>query len=112
MQKKLFEFGDLFWVPEFYHAFLRRFMGALYKVFGYHRLWLPELNRFINKAGGTVMDPCAGSGYVNELLMKELNKKDLRFYLSDFMIDNVLPATLLRKGAAAALKQYPAPLRR
>ena len=87
MQKKLFEFGDLFWVPEFYHAFLRRFMGALYKVFGYHRLWLPELNRFINKAGGTVMDPCAGSGYVNELLMKELGKKDLRFYLSDFMID-------------------------
>ncbi len=33
---------------------------------------LAGVNRFINKAGGTVMDPCAGSGYVNELLMKEL----------------------------------------
>lgn len=87
MQKKLFEFGDMFWVPEFYHAFLRRFMGALYKVFGYHKLWLPELTTFIEKAGGKVLDPCAGSGYVNELLMKEMDNKNVKFYLSDFMID-------------------------
>ncbi|MEG3765486.1 hypothetical protein [Alteromonas sp. 14N.309.X.WAT.G.H12] len=87
MQKKLFEFGDLFWVPEFYHAFLRRFMGALYKLMGYHKLWLPELKAFISKAGGTVLDPCAGSGYVNELLVKEMDNDGVKFYLSDFMID-------------------------
>ena len=86
MQKKLFEFGDLFWVPEFYHAFLRRFMGALYKIFGYHKLWMPELNAFIEKSGGKVLDPCAGSGYVDALLIKEMKQQDLQFYLSDFMI--------------------------
>tara|TARA_Y100000780_G_scaffold196518_2_gene186634 strand:+ start:142267 stop:143058 length:792 start_codon:yes stop_codon:yes gene_type:complete len=84
-----FEFGDLSSVPAFYHQFLREFMSKIYFVFGIHKLWRKEISEFVERQGAeSIHDPCAGSGYVNQLIFESLDKNlGAKFYLSDLMTD-------------------------
>ena len=85
----LFEFGDQNFVPDFYHEFLRDFMGQLYKKLGHYKLWTDSFSKFCERnRSGIIHDPCAGSGEINELLIRELpNFQDYKFLLSDLMAD-------------------------
>lgn len=89
MRIQSFEFGDIKEVPQFYHNYLRALMSLLYEYLHIHRLWLPMIRKFSQQnKGETLLDPCAGSGHVNLLIAKELEKEeDFKFYLSDFMTD-------------------------
>ena len=83
----LFEFGDQNFVPDFYHEFLRDFMGQLYKKLGHYKLWTDSFSKFCERnRSGIIHDPCAGSGEINELLIRELpNFQDYKFLLSDLI---------------------------
>ncbi|MEC9281578.1 MAG: class I SAM-dependent methyltransferase [Bdellovibrionota bacterium] len=89
MRVNSFEFGDLQAVPAFYHQFLREFMSKIYLVFGIHKLWRTEITEFVKRQGSqSIHDPCAGSGYVNQLIFESLDEKlNAKFYLSDLMTD-------------------------
>lgn len=87
MRVDSFEFGDLAAAPAFYHQFLREFMSKIYLVFGIHKLWRSEISSFVKKQNSQcIHDPCAGSGYVNQLIFESLPRElDAKFYLSDLM---------------------------
>ena len=89
MRLQLFEFGDLENIPRVYHDFLREFMGFLYRNLHIHKLWLQEINLFIEQ-NNKIHDPCAGSGDVNYYIEKEIDENiDFQFILSDIMTDRV-----------------------
>lgn len=89
MRIQSFEFGDLPKIPKFYHNFLRTLMSRLYELFKIHQLWIPHILAFCKENESTViMDPCAGSGKVNQLIESEIQKDvNIQFILSDIMTD-------------------------
>jgi len=84
---RFFEFGDLGWVPNLYHIYLRRYLGFFYKLFGYYKLWIPAFSEFIREVNKTkFMECCSGSGETLELIRSQLDKKEflgIEFLLSD-----------------------------
>lgn len=85
---RLFEFGDLAISPSLYHVYLRRFLFLSYKVYGFHRLWVPAFSEFLkNVKSHTIMDCCSGTGEPLLLLNSEIRDQDtehINYLLSDF----------------------------
>jgi SAM-dependent methyltransferase len=92
MSARWFEFGDKDWVPSWYHLYLRKYLVFFYKVFGYHKLWLPALSKFIEASGRKeFLELGSGGGEVMRMLVTRLPEEltsGKRFYLSDI---NPLP---------------------
>lgn len=84
---RLFEFGDLQWVPKWYHFYMRRYLVFFYKLFGYYKLWIPAVSAFIEKTGSrSYLECCSGSGEVLGLVISNLPEnlvKGKNFVLSD-----------------------------
>jgi SAM-dependent methyltransferase len=92
MSARWFEFGDMDWAPDWYHLYLRKYLVFFYKLFGYHKLWLPALSKFIEDSGRQeFLELGSGGGEVMRMLVAELPDEltaEKRFYLSDI---NPLP---------------------
>lgn len=84
---RLFEFGDLPWVPSLYHIYLRKYLIIFYKIFGYYKLWVPGLQAFIQQTNSDCyMEYCSGSGEALQLIHQHLDKnteQQPKFLLSD-----------------------------
>ncbi|MCB0390210.1 MAG: hypothetical protein KDD58_02910 [Bdellovibrionales bacterium] len=84
---RLFEFCDKAWAPNWYHKALHKYLIFFYKTFGYHKLWLDDLNEFIrNDKDNTFLECCSGSGDCLPLLVCELDDdktKGKKFILTD-----------------------------
>ncbi len=84
---RLFEFGDLDWVPEWYHVNLRKYLIFFYKAFGYFKLWIPSTVDFIDKSNSeTFIELGSGGGEPLALVVSEIPDDKVsgkRFILSD-----------------------------
>lgn len=84
---RLFEFGDLDWVPDWYHLYLRKYLVLFYRLFGYYKLWVPAFKDFIRLTKtNTLVECCSGSGEVMKLIVSELKESEfqhVKFILSD-----------------------------
>ncbi len=84
---RLFEFGDLDVIPDYYHVYLRNYLTFFYKLFGYYKLWVPAFSEFIREVDSRkFMECCSGAGEALKLVASELDKKefeDIEFLLSD-----------------------------
>jgi len=87
---RLFEFGDLDGVSDYYHIYLRRYLGFFYKLFGYYKLWVPGFSEFIKEVHSTkIMECCSGSGETLELIRSQLNGKE--FEKVEFLLSDIQP---------------------
>lgn len=84
---RLFEFGDLNCMPDWYHIYLRKYLTFFYRVFGYYKLWVPDFANFIKKIKKQkLMECCSGSGDALVLIDSQLDKKEfdtINYILSD-----------------------------
>lgn len=84
---RLFEFGDLDCVPNWYHVYLREYLVFFYKVFGYYKLWVPAFTQFIKQTKAKeIMECCSGAGEPLVLIDAQLDRKEvgeLNYFLSD-----------------------------
>lgn len=82
-----FEFGDLSWVPDWYHVNMRRYLIFYYKVFGYFKLWIPALSEFISHTGAKkFLELGSGGGEALGLVVSALPDEIIKgreFILSD-----------------------------
>jgi hypothetical protein len=84
----LFEFGDLNWVPRWYHFYLRETLEFQYKFYKHDLLWLKGLSKFLKESpSDKVLECCSGSGKCLPRLIEHLPKefvKNKTFILSDY----------------------------
>lgn len=84
---RLFEFGDLDWVPDWYHVNLRKYLIFFYKAFGYFKLWIPSTVEFLDRSkSDTFLELGSGGGEPLALVVSEIPADKVagkRFILSD-----------------------------
>lgn len=84
---RLFEFGDLSWIPGWYHVNLRKYLIFFYRVFGYFRLWVPATAAFIEHTqADAYVELGSGGGETLRLVVSELPPEliaNRRFILTD-----------------------------
>jgi len=84
---RLFEFGDLAWVPHIYHYYLRVYLIFFIKFVGYDKLWAKQTEAFIaQNESNSIMEYGSGSGEPLMRMVSQLNcdkAKSLSYTMSD-----------------------------
>ena len=110
---RLFEFGDLHWVPEWYHVHMRRYLVFYYRLFGYFKLWIPAIAEFMNNTDSrSYLECCAGSGEVLGLVVTKLPKNLVRD--KDFILTDISPmpefVKQINAGEDSRIRYYESPV--
>jgi len=84
---RLFEFGDLSWVPQIYHYYLRVYLIFFIKFVGYDKMWAKQTQTFIaQNDASSIMEYGSGSGEPLMRMVSQLNcekAKSLSYTMSD-----------------------------
>lgn len=84
---RLFEFGDLKWIPHLYHYYLRVYLIFFIRLIGYDKLWAKQTESFIEgNSADSVMEYGSGSGEPLIQMVSQINStkaKSLNYVMSD-----------------------------